>query len=84
MALTAGVQLSLELSKVFPIRTGAESVIRHLLQYARDLQKSGSDIVVEEDLAEVLGRGRINPSVEAGDPPGCSRLSLSRSTISRE
>ena len=64
MSMNAGFQLSLELSKVFPIHAVAENVAKQILQYARDLRKSGSDIVVEEDLAEVLGRGRIEPDVE--------------------
>ena len=64
MSLSAGFQLSLELSKVFPIRAGAEVAVKQILQYARDLRNSGSDIVVEEDLAEVLGRGMIDQDME--------------------
>jgi hypothetical protein len=31
---------------------------------ARSLRKSGSDLVVEQDLAAVFGRGRIEPQLE--------------------
>ena len=59
MTFNAGFQLSLELTKAFPIRAVIESAGSTLLKYARDLRKSGSDIVVEADLAEVFGRGKI-------------------------
>ncbi|MCJ1374662.1 hypothetical protein MMC20_005894 [Loxospora ochrophaea] len=55
--LLAG-QLSIELTNVFSglVKT---SVARDLFNYARELRKSGSDILVEEDLALVFGRGKI-------------------------
>ncbi len=53
--------LSLELTKFLPlgpiINAGGEA----LLNIARELRRSGSDIVVEEDLATVFGRNRIEP-----------------------
>ena len=58
--MQSNFQLSLELSHVFPIREVVKSSYNTLLQFARDLQKSGSDIVVEEDLAAIFGRGRVN------------------------
>ena len=64
MSLNAGFQLSLELTKAFPIRSVAESVGSKILAYARNARKSGSDIVVEADLAEVFGRGRIEYDIE--------------------
>ncbi|KAL8718401.1 MAG: hypothetical protein Q9225_004459 [Loekoesia sp. 1 TL-2023] len=64
MPFNAGFQLSLELAKAFPIRSIAESAGSKLLEYARDLRKSGSDIVVEADLAEVFGRGKIVHEIE--------------------
>jgi len=60
MSLSAQFNLALELSNIFPIRTVVESAATQLLNFARDLRRSGSDIVVEEDLATVFGRGRIN------------------------
>lgn len=64
MSLTAQFNLALELSNIFPIRTVVESAATQLLNFARDLRRSGSDIVVEEDLAAVFGRGRINQELE--------------------
>ncbi|KAL8751805.1 MAG: hypothetical protein Q9199_006175 [Rusavskia elegans] len=64
MPFTTGFQLSLELAKAFPIRFMTESAGSKLLKYARDLRISGSDIVVEADLAEVFGRGKIVPEIE--------------------
>ena len=43
----------------------AVSAMKALVNFARDLQKSGSDIVVEEDLADIFGRGRIESALEA-------------------
>lgn len=42
----------------------AVSGTKELINFARDLRKSGSDIVVEEDLAEVFGRGKIVSELE--------------------
>ena len=64
MALSAGFQLSLELAQTFPVREGIETAASYLLQYARELRKSGSDILAEEDLTAVLGRGVIAPELE--------------------
>ena len=65
MPFAAGVQLSLELAQVFPIREAVESAASRVLQYVRDLRKSGSDILVEEDFAAVFGRGKIAAEIEA-------------------
>ena len=65
MAFNVGIQASLELTKLFPIRDAAQAAGTKLLSIARDLRKSGSDIVVEVDLAEYLGRLRLNPEFEA-------------------
>ncbi|KAI4250070.1 MAG: hypothetical protein L6R40_000242 [Gallowayella cf. fulva] len=64
MPFTTGFQLSLELAKAFPVRSITESAGTKLLKYARDLRRSGSDIVVEADLAEVFGRGKIVQEIE--------------------
>ncbi|KAL8795513.1 MAG: hypothetical protein Q9182_007525 [Xanthomendoza sp. 2 TL-2023] len=57
--------LSLELAKIFPVRhiiqTGAEEIV----SLVRALRKDGSDFLVEEDLANIFGRGRIEASLEA-------------------
>ena len=64
MLFTGGLQLSIELSKVFPIGKGVETLATQVLNYARNLRKSGSDVVVEEDLADIFGRGKISPDIE--------------------
>lgn len=65
MPANIGLQISLELSKILPIRSVVDTVGSQVLKLARDLRLSGSDIVVEEDLAKVFGRGQINPEFEA-------------------
>ncbi|KAL9121869.1 MAG: hypothetical protein Q9187_001575 [Circinaria calcarea] len=64
MSFTGGLQLSIELSKVFPVRKGVESVATQILNYVRNSRKSGSDVMVEEDLADNFGRGKITPDIE--------------------
>lgn len=64
MPFNAGFQLSFEIAKAFPISSVTESVPSKVLKYARDLRVSGSDIVVEADLAEVFGRGKIVHELE--------------------
>lgn len=60
-----GVQLALELSNILPVREVVQSSAAQVINFARLLRKSGSDVVVEEDLAEVFGRGRISPKLES-------------------
>ena len=64
MPFSTGFQISLELAKAFPIRSVTETIGSKVLKYARDLRVSGSDIVVEADLAEVFGRGKIVDELE--------------------
>lgn len=64
MSINTQFSLALELSNVFPVRSVVELAAAQLLKFARDLRRSGSDIVVEEDLAAVFGRGRIVPELE--------------------
>ncbi|KAI9717648.1 MAG: hypothetical protein M1812_004593 [Candelaria pacifica] len=67
MPLQAQVSLSLELAKVFPIRevlaSGAEQLV-NLVNLVRSLKRTGSDFLVEKDLADIFGRGKIEPSLE--------------------
>ena len=65
MAFNTGLQLSLELSKILPIRSVVETVGTQILKLARDLRNSGSDMLVEEDLADIFGRGRVTLELEA-------------------
>ncbi|KAL9114815.1 MAG: hypothetical protein Q9187_007400, partial [Circinaria calcarea] len=59
--MQAGFQLAIELTNVFPVREMVKSTFDHVVSFARELQKSGSDLIVEEDLAALFGRGRIMP-----------------------
>lgn len=56
--MTSNFQLSLELSNIFPIG----SIVRHLSGSA--YEQIGSDLLVEEGLAVILGRARITRGVE--------------------
>jgi hypothetical protein len=59
-----GFQLSLELTNVFGSALAAASVAKGLINFSRELRKSGSDIVVEEDLADIFGRGKVVSDLE--------------------
>ena len=64
MSRNIGFQFGLEVTKVLPVKEAAENVTTRLLNIARNLRKSGSDLVVEEDLAELLGRAHLEPAFE--------------------
>lgn len=62
-----GVQLSIELTRIFgaPIALrAAQSAYDAVITLARTLRKSGSDLLVEADLADIFGRGKIQPDLE--------------------
>lgn len=59
------LQLSFELTKFLPTGLVTDAATQ-LVSFARELRTSGSDIVVEEDLAAIFGRGRISPAIESG------------------
>ena len=59
-----GLRFSLELAKVFPVGEAIQYVGNSVLSWARDLRKSNSDLVVESDLAELLGRLKIQSEFE--------------------
>jgi hypothetical protein len=65
MALNSQFSLSIELTKLLPLGPLLSSTGRGFLSLARDLQNSGSNIVVEADLANVFGRNRIEPRFES-------------------
>ena len=52
--------LSLELTRVAPVGLIVSKAGQALMRLARDLQNSGSDIVIEEDLANIFGRCEIS------------------------
>lgn len=53
--------LTLELTRIAPVGLLLSKAGQALMGLARDLQNSGSDIVIEEDLANIFGRCRISP-----------------------
>ncbi|KAH1609995.1 hypothetical protein KXX31_006759 [Aspergillus fumigatus] len=66
MAFQNQFTLSLELmSLIPPIVSAAESGYAKAMKLARELQSSGSDIVVEEDFAELFGHSRIATQMES-------------------
>lgn len=65
MPLEGQFSLSVELTKLLPLGPILNTVGRSFLNLARDLQNSGSDIVVEADLANVFGRNRIESRFES-------------------
>ncbi|MCJ1462592.1 hypothetical protein MMC07_001194 [Pseudocyphellaria aurata] len=65
MAFTNQFSLSLELTKLVPFGSLITNASRGALHLMRELQDSGSDVITEADLAEVLGRNRIEPKFES-------------------
>ncbi|KAH6672314.1 hypothetical protein B0J14DRAFT_70889 [Halenospora varia] len=66
MPLQSQFSLSLELTKLVPMAlVVAGKTYEAAMSLARDLQSSGSDIVIEEDLAELFGRARITSNLAA-------------------
>jgi hypothetical protein len=64
MAGPVQFSLSLELANIIPIVSAVSSSARELMTLARQLKRGGSDIIVEEDLAAIFGRGKIVRSLE--------------------
>lgn len=62
--MSANFQLALELTNLFPMREIAGQAYHRIPGFARDLKRSGSDLVVEEDLAATFGRGQVDIEVE--------------------
>ena len=59
------VQLNVQLLDVGKIvQQGANKVVAEIFDFARQLRKTNSDIIVEEDLASVFGRARIVPELQ--------------------
>ena len=65
MAFTNQFTLSLELSRIVPLSLVASKAAEAVMNLARSLQSSGSDIVIEEDLAYIFGRCRIARQFES-------------------
>ena len=78
MALTSQFNLSVELTKLVPFGSLISTASRSLINLVRELHKSGSDIVAEQDLAEILGRNRIESNFGS-----TFRTAVKKSTIHR-
>ncbi|KAI4124307.1 MAG: hypothetical protein LQ347_005788 [Umbilicaria vellea] len=65
MAFSNQFALSLELTRLLPISWATNKATEAFMSRARDLLHSGSDIVVEEDLANVFGRNKISPTLSS-------------------
>lgn len=78
MALTSQFNLSVELTKLVPFGPLINTASRGLINLVRELHKSGSDIVAEQDLAEILGRNRIESKFASS-----FRTAVRKSTIHR-
>ena len=63
-AIASQFALSFELTKLPPVRAAISYSSDALISLVRALKKSGSDFLVEEDLAAIFGRGRIEPTLE--------------------
>ncbi len=64
MVFESQFALTLELTKLLPLDllpAGAKAAVA----FARQLQNAGSDIVIEQDLAELFGRARIEAKLES-------------------
>jgi hypothetical protein len=59
------MQTTLEITNFLPVKETVVAAGSYLLKLARDLKASGSDIVVEADVASVFGRAVIQPEVES-------------------
>ena len=64
MPFESQFSLSLELAKILPVRQIVNAGVEQIISLVRDLKRDGSDFLVEEDLANIFGRGRIEPSLE--------------------
>ena len=60
MALSSQFSLSLELTKLLPFGPLANVAGSAFWKVMKELQHSGSSVVTEEELAQVLGRNRID------------------------
>jgi hypothetical protein len=65
MPIPSQFSLSLELTQLFPLGPIASTATQAIISLARELQGSGSDIVIEEDLAGIFSRCRIRPAMES-------------------
>ena len=56
--------LSLEITRLIGVSTFTEITAKAVFKLARDLRNSHSEIVLEQDLAEVFGKCHITHEIE--------------------
>lgn len=66
MSNSIGLQFAFDITKALPVKEGLQQFGKQLVNIARDLHKSGSDIVVTSDLAELIGRANIEYELAKG------------------
>lgn len=66
MPFDAQFSFTLELAKILPVRTAVTYTADTLIQLVRSLKASGSDFLIEEDLAAIFGRAIIVPALKLG------------------
>ena len=64
MPFESQFSLSLELAKILPVREVVNAGAEKIISLVRALKREGSDFLIEEDLANIFGRGKIEPSLE--------------------
>lgn len=64
MPLGTQFSLSLELTKLPAVRSALTYTVESIINLTRELKRSKSNILVEEDLAAIFGRAKIVSSVE--------------------
>ena len=64
MPISSQFALSLEVTRVLPLGLLANKTYQKVMSLARNLQNSGSNIIIEEDLADVFGRSKIATHLE--------------------
>lgn len=65
MPLDSQFNLSLELTKLVPLNLLGSVTANSIVALARRLRNSGSDIIVEQDLAQIFGRARITQQMDS-------------------
>jgi hypothetical protein len=63
MAFQSQFSLSLELTRLLPVRSITDQAAQAFMNYARQLYHSGSDVIVEEDLVQIFGRSKISTTL---------------------
>ena len=64
MPLDTQFSFNLELAKILPIRAAVTYTGEALVELVGSLKASGSDFLIEEDLATIFGRGKIDSVLE--------------------